>query len=266
MICLADFFPRKGAVHGGAALLLGLMPSPFADVLFAAEQRPIQLPEQTPRDFVLTSAARRAIQKDEQLASLNLGISVNNKVATIWGTIPSAETARRVEEALKKISGIAAVMNECRIVPNDPVPEAVADAVKKARNQADDPATSAKHSPVPPPAAMTSRVVAKPNADELAPKPKGDVNEVAPGAPLLPTPPATVLLAPIPVEEASDLEDWEAVRRSDLRFKDLTLSVKDGVVRINGVVAKTKDAWDLAGKLNKLPDVKQVIVGNVVEK
>jgi hypothetical protein len=92
------------------------------------------------------------------------------------------------------------------------------------------------------------------------------VNEVAPGSPVLPPPPATVLLAPIPVEEAGNLEDWEQLRRSQPRFKDVALDFKDGVVRVNGVVPRMKDAWDLAEKLNALPRVRQVIMGNVVEK
>jgi len=157
-------------------------------------------------------------------------------------------------------------MNECRIVPDDPVPTAIADAVKKARTQGDDPATSAKFSEPPQPTAITNRVTTLTRPSELVPKSKGDLNEMRPGAPLLPPPPAVVLLSPIPADTADELNDWEMIRRSEPRFKDVTLDVKSGIIRINGLVARTKDAWELADKLNSLPSVRQVILGNVAER
>jgi hypothetical protein len=267
MSFFTDHFSWKGTVYGGAALLLGLMPPDVALVLQAADPPPSQLPQQTPRDWLLTTAARRAFQKDEQLAALNVGVSVNNKVATIWGTIPSLDLARRAEEVLKKVGGIAAVMNDCRIVANDTLPEAVADAVKKGRTPGDEIVANTQLTVWPPPPKSTSqRVVAKLNPDELAPRAKGDVNELAPGAPLLPLPPAAVLLSPVPNETAKGSTDCETVRRSDERFKDVTLDLKEGIVRMNGKVAQMKDAWELAERLNELASVKQVILGNVAEK
>lgn len=265
---MIHFINYRGGQRLAAAVLLGLPPTAATQPpRLPIEPRPILLPDQTPRDFVLTSAARRAIQKDERLGALNLGISVNNRVATVWGNVPTAETNTRLDETLKKISGIAAVMSECRLVPDDPVPNAIADAVKKNRDKGDDPNTSAKFSEPPqPPATMTGRTVSKPNLEELAPKPRGDVNENAPGAPLLPPPPTVVLHAPIPVSSIDDLNDWEMVRKSEPRFREVTLDVRNGVIRINGLVVKTKDAWDLADKLNALPNIKQVILGNVTEK
>lgn len=251
MSLLTSLLPRKGAVYGGAAILLGLSPQPFTPIIHAAEQRALQLPEQTPRDWVMTNAARRALQKDEQFASLNLGVSVNNKVATVWGTIPSVETFHRAEEILKKLGGIAAVINECRIVPNDPFPQAVADALKKQRGPIEDPNTSAK-----PVANQTARVVAKP-AVEIPPVPLDP--HVKPPATLL-SPPTLDLVAP------SGGNDWDWILASDKRFKDLRVDVNGGVFRIQGSVVRMKDAWDLAEKLNSLASVRQVIMGNVVEK
>lgn len=248
-------------------MCLGAMAPDLTPALHAAEPPPSQLPQQTPRDWLLTNSARRAIQKDEQLAALNIGVSVNNKVATIWGTIPSLDAAKRAEEVLKKVSGIAAVMNDCRIVPNDTLPQAVADAVKKGNVAGDEVASTGKLTVWPPPPSSTSkRVVAKLNPDEIVPRPKGDANELAPGAPLLPLPPAAVLLSPVARDLTHGLDDIETIRRSDERYKDVTLDVKDGVVRINGKVTVMKDAWELAERLNDLASVKQVILGNVIEK
>jgi hypothetical protein len=140
----------------------------------------------------------------------------------------------------------------------------VADAVKRIREQN---ALRIPAKPLEMPStATTTRTVAKPNPDEFSPKPNGDPNEAAPGAPLLPPPPTVVLLNPIPADSRADLEEWEMVRRSEVRFKEVILEAKAGVIKINGLVARTKDAWDLAEKLNRLPGVKQVILGNVAEK
>ena len=57
----------------------------------------------------------------------------------------------------------------------------------------------------------------------------------------------------------------EKVRSSEPRFKNVTLEVKGGVVKITGKVPKMKDAWDLAEKLNAVNGVRQVILGNVQE-
>ncbi len=267
MSMFANLHPWKGAICGAAALLLGLTPQPLDRICRAAEPA-VQLPDQTPRDWVLTSAAKRALQNDEQLKRLGLGVSVNNKVATIWGTLSSKDMATHAEETLKKIKGIAAVINECRIVPVDLVPQAVADAVNKARNQGDDPDTSAKQS-FPPPLAPASRVVAKPGYDGLPLRPRIDPNEAAPGAPIALSPRPVVLLSPVANDanaSVKDLDEWEKVRRAEKRFKDVTLVAQNGLLKINGVVPRMKDAWDLAEKLNSLPGVKQVILGDVAEK
>jgi hypothetical protein len=152
------------------------------------------------------------------------------------------------------------------VVPDaDPIPQAVADAVKKAQGE---PGLSAKV-PLPPPAAPTGRQVSAKPPEGFLPPPRGDPGELVPGAPLLAPPPAAVLLNPVPsqAEAASDSADaFERARRSDKRFKDLVLDVKGGVVKISGSAARTKDAMDLAEKVNALPGVRQVILGNVEEK
>jgi hypothetical protein len=60
--------------------------------------------------------------------------------------------------------------------------------------------------------------------------------------------------------------DWDWILASDTRFKGLKIDVRDGIVKVQGSVVRMKDAWDLVEKLNALPEVKQVIMGNVTEK
>ena len=61
-------------------------------------------------------------------------------------------------------------------------------------------------------------------------------------------------------------DPYEEIRVSDKRFKDITLLVSNGVIRINGEVKKMQDAWDLAARLNQVPGVRQVIVSRVREQ
>jgi BON domain len=264
----ASLLPRKGAVYGGAAVLLGLMPPEFVLTVRGAEPPPrlaaiSVAPREDARDWVLANQARRALLKDEQIASFNVGVSVKDKVATIWGTLPSAEVGKRIEEMLKKINGIASVVNECKIVPPaSPVPQQVADAVKRLQD-----GEEVASRPVAPPAATTGRqVVAKPAPEMLAPRPVNDPHE-ARLTPLQP-PPAAVLLPPVLSSDAPTMgnDSVETVRNSEPRFKEVALDVKGGVVKINGRVGKMKDAWDLAEKLNNVNGIRQVILGNVQEK
>ena len=274
----ASLLPRKGAVYGGAAVLLGLMPQYFVLPVCGAEPPPrfASTPgaprEESARDWVLGIQARRILHKDEQIAALNVGVSVKDKVATIWGTLPSAEVGKRAEEILKKINGIASVVNECKIVPPPSViPQQVADAVKRLQEGQPDEALALKSAP--PPAATTGRqVVAKPAPEMLPPRPVNDPNEVrlpplspSPGAVLLP-PVLSPTPSPSPEAPMTGFDSAEKIRDSEPRFKDVALEMKGGVVKISGIVPTMKDAWDLAEKLNAVNGVRQVILGNVQEK
>jgi hypothetical protein len=220
-------------------------------------------PREDVRDWVLSNQARRVLLKDEQIASFNVGLTVKDRVATIWGTLPSAEVGKRAEEMLKKINGIASVVNECKIVPPaNPVPQQVADAVKRLQEN-----DTVDGRPMPPPVATTGRqVVAKPAPEMLPPKPVNDPHEAR--LPPLPAAPGAVLLQPVFASEVREtgFDSVEGVRNSEPRFKEVALDVKGGVVKINGRVSKMKDAWDLAERLNNVNGVRQVILGNVQEK
>ncbi len=56
-----------------------------------------------PADSRLTVFARQALQQDLLLSSLNLGVTVHERTATVWGTIHSPDLARRAETVVKKV-------------------------------------------------------------------------------------------------------------------------------------------------------------------
>src|SRR5947209_18381545 len=63
-------------------------------------------------DIWHTLLARTALAKDEQLSPLNLGVRVRNRVATLWGAVPSPELAKRAVERLKALEDLREVRNQ----------------------------------------------------------------------------------------------------------------------------------------------------------
>lgn len=267
MRLFANLLPGRGAVYGGAAILLGLTPQTYNPPIRAGEPRPPALADISARDWIVTNQARRLLQKDDLLSAHRLGVSVKGKVATIWGDIPSEAELKRAMEVLKKVEGIATVVSECRFVAApDPIPQAVADAVKRALDQGDTLSSSARTTQAPS-SAMTSRqIVAKP-APEAFPLQSPPNPGVPDRIPL--RQPAVVLLTPVLAgpDAPDNVEDlMEKIRLSEKRFKDVVLTMNGTVLKMNGQVSKMKDAWELAEKLNDVKGISQVILGNIVEK
>ena len=215
------------------------------------------------RDWRLVIDARRALLADKKLAGLNLGVSVRDGVATLWGPVPSPDLARRAEVRLRQVTGISDVVSECTLFkPADPLPAQVAAALRDSPLPPDDPlplvgdpgGTAAR--------VVKRQVVEKPRIDLPNPGPGIDPEERAPGAPVLPPGPPAVLLRP--TAGGADLAGTlERVRKSEPRFSGIRLEVRDGVVRVQGSARHAKDAWDLAERLWEVPGVRQVIVGKV---
>src|SRR5205823_1528722 len=53
------------------------------------------------QDILHTVLARRLLLQDTQLAPYNLGVTVRNRAAVIWGTVPTAELARRAHDVVR---------------------------------------------------------------------------------------------------------------------------------------------------------------------
>lgn len=64
------------------------------------------------RDLRHTMQARQLLADEPELAGLNIGVSVHNRVATLWGPVPSAEVAFRAELVVKTMFELTAVRNE----------------------------------------------------------------------------------------------------------------------------------------------------------
>ncbi len=64
------------------------------------------------RDVRQTIQARKLLADDPDLAAWNIGVTIQDRVATLWGPVPSAEVAFRAELCLRSIIELADVRNE----------------------------------------------------------------------------------------------------------------------------------------------------------
>ena len=56
--------------------------------------------------------ARKLLADDSDLEAFNIGVTVRNRVATLWGPVPSIEVAFRAELVLRSMFELTAVRNE----------------------------------------------------------------------------------------------------------------------------------------------------------
>jgi hypothetical protein len=73
------------------------------------------------RDLWQTVRARKLLLEDPLLAPLNVGVKVTNRVAVLWGPIPSTQLALRAEQRLRIMFELAEVRNRLTVEPTDDV-------------------------------------------------------------------------------------------------------------------------------------------------
>src|SRR5689334_6807239 len=93
---------RTGLI-GGFGLWLGLAAS--------APAQPTRDARELSRDVQQTMQARRLLHADPELAGLNVGVSVERRVATLFGPAPSAEAIFRAELCIRGMVGLVEVRN-----------------------------------------------------------------------------------------------------------------------------------------------------------
>jgi len=71
-------------------------------------------------DLQLSRLGREVFGQDKDLAPLNLGVTVKDRVARLTGDVPSHEVSRQAEQLLRKVPGILEVQNDLRLIlPED---------------------------------------------------------------------------------------------------------------------------------------------------
>src|SRR5438270_688285 len=73
---------------------------------------PSQPADYTFNDLELGLRARKALADDALLAPHKLGVTVRNRVAVLWGTVPTKELAQRAVDRLGQVLGITSIENQ----------------------------------------------------------------------------------------------------------------------------------------------------------
>jgi hypothetical protein len=105
------------AQFAGVAALLGIACG--AGVITAPNAPGSARSEAATRDLGLTIQARRALLGDKELGSLNLGVQVRNRVATLWGPVPTVELAFKAEICLRELIELTEVRNQLFVTGDD---------------------------------------------------------------------------------------------------------------------------------------------------
>jgi hypothetical protein len=196
-------------------------------------------------DAKLGRMAYAALQADEDLAELNLGVrALQGGTIVLWGPSPSAELTKKAEAILKKLPGVVTVKIECdRDAIIDPLVQKVEADVRKAPPEEAKSQSPVPITPPPVPAVVTRQVttVEKPNANGRT------------------KPPATTLLEP----SETSTEAIERIRNSDQRFAKLIVEERQGRIVISGTVLDPTDAWTFAKKITPYVGDKNIVVSSV---
>src|SRR5438309_5194685 len=67
---------------------------------------PIRPARELSRDVLQTMQARELLHTDPDLRGLNIGVAVENRVATLFGPVPTAEVMLRAELCLRTMIGL----------------------------------------------------------------------------------------------------------------------------------------------------------------
>jgi hypothetical protein len=98
-VAAASLFVGLACIAGGAGVI-AVSPAPQPPGAEAAA-----------RDLRLTIQARRALLEDPDLALLNVGVRVRNRVAFLWGPVPSVESGFKAEVCVRALIEVVEVRN-----------------------------------------------------------------------------------------------------------------------------------------------------------
>jgi osmotically-inducible protein OsmY len=236
------------------------------------------------RDFLRTALARKALVEDPELGHLNVGVKVFDRVAVLWGSVPSVELAERAVKVVAALPIFRRVESELEIEPFGP-PGAI-----QAPGYLPDPASDQSRIPAKPKATSEVPIVGAiylsppvPIAESTQPSSAPAVATTEPVRRPFMGPPATLtgrLVAaedaavsttpavlqpelsgrPGPAATTSRLEDsLTALQAAEPRFQAVQVTVQGGVVTLRGP-AHDPVTQQLAQRVAGLPGVQRVVV------
>jgi osmotically-inducible protein OsmY len=223
------------SLFGASVLALGLAAAQLA----ANPAEPVG----ADAEWQMTLKARNTLWDDPVFEKLNLGVTVQQGVATLNGAVPSTAVAEQAVTLLKGVPGVRGVVNETYVPPvDDPRTKAMPHPITTQR-----PTESAAQ----PPAPATATVGPVP----ASPK---EMTGTATGKAV---PPVAAPSGPQTIGEQID-----QLRQRDRRFVNVRAEVRNGRVTLRGTVARSQDAWEFAAAVRRLPGVVGVVQGITTDR
>lgn len=189
------------------------------------------------RDLAVTVRARRALLDDPILGPLNLGVTVANGLATVWGPVPTQQVAKDAVARLKTVSGVAEVRANFYLGDTSPL-----DVVRPAPERVAVAKPEFETGKLPPPV----REAAGPTL--FAPRAVAGPKEAS----------ATVVKLPRPTTSLTD--EVQVARQSEVRFRAIDVKVQGTSVLVRRGGNDGRDVMDLVQKLRRIRLVTDVIL------
>jgi len=242
-------------LHAGTGRWRGLVLL-LAIALIAADGRRLDGPDPRPprwhassstlNDCQMAAEARRSVMADPALADLNIGITVVDGSATVWGGVPDADIAARVRSRLSVVAGISTVIDDLRIDPDSRL----------------SPLRSAVASQVNPPVewykpGLASGYPRGGRASFADAVPPMTIDRLPAGDPA--RSPAVTLLKPT-LTDTNLADQLETLRRSTSRFRDLGVRSIGSVVYLRPCNAPSATVLEFAGRISHLQGVSRVLI------
>jgi osmotically-inducible protein OsmY len=241
-------------------------------------------------DCRLTLLALEALSQDEQLAAMNLGLTVHDNVLTLWGPVPSAAVAARAVEVTRQVPGLGGVINQLTVLPPEdyPLPSNPPPARRPGQASVRGPrpgsglaARPETHAPIHGDGLLWPRPVPLGRSPATAPGLADAAGGTSPGPsarlgapiPVLPpmmirTPappqaPVRLTTVPVPSPAVNEIAGLDRLVQADPRYRQLRPEVRGRDVYLHGVVYSLVDLHAAARAVSQLPGVGRVVLDDV---
>jgi hypothetical protein len=222
----------------------------------------IPLERDSSADILFTIQARKLLMDDPDLAALNIGVMVRNRVATLWGPVPSVEAIFRAELCLRTMVEVMELRNDLFVTePLEPIR----------------PPLKIENKPLFQPDQLPPKLPREPRSLfgatgrltghdlwEAKHKSAGEIKVLSTENRMLPTlgspQPALVEEKAVGAEEVGELA--AAVRQvlQSKPYRDIQFAVKEGQVYLRSVSENADGLQEAARAISRLPNVVGVVL------
>ncbi len=234
--------------EGAMKRFLAVLPALMLCVppVLSADAKPTSTPIDSVRDLEIQVRARQSLLADEDLAPFNLGVTVRNGVAIVWGPVSSPEMQSRALKTIENVRGIYRVKSQLY--------------VSQTAGLLIDPGAGQFLPDVP---QQTSSAMPEwgtgklpPLIGQLAVKKIGESSG---------TPKLAALMPPVAVADdgfdGNLANTLEKIRKGDERYRTVQYEIKNGAIYLRGP-AKPENVMAFAKAISNVPGVERVVVQN----